>query len=96
MKYLRRFVRARGEATIERATNQVRQLNVLDLEPIDEPALSGIQVPSTSFWEARLFEDLAEEQGVYPLADWNQLQGDWPEGMDFNEFADAALELRPS
>jgi hypothetical protein len=96
MKYLRRFVRARGEAIIERATNQVRSLNVLDLEPIDEPLLSGIQVPSTSFWETRRFEDLAEEQGIYPLTDWNQLQGDWPEGMDFDEFLDAALELRRS
>jgi hypothetical protein len=96
MKYLRRFVQARGEATIERATNQVRRLNVLDLEPIDEPSLAGIQVPSTSFWQAQSFEDLAEEQGVYPLTDWSQLQGDWPEGADFDEFLDAILELRRS
>lgn len=94
LKYLRRFVQARGEAKIERATNQVRQLNVLDLEPLDEPSLGGIQVPSVAFWQTRPFEDLAEEQGVYPLTDWDQLQGDWPEGVDFDEFIDAALELR--
>jgi hypothetical protein len=61
----------------------------------DRPA-PLLTIHSVAFWETRRFEDLAEEQGVYPLADWNQLQGDWPEGTDFDEFLDAALELRRS
>jgi hypothetical protein len=96
MKYLRRFVRARGEATIDRATNDIRSLKVLDLEPLDEPSLGGVQVPSLAFWQPRSFEELAEEQGVSPVADLEQLQGDWPEDADFDEFLNAILELRRS
>ena len=96
MGLLRRFVRARGEAIVERATNRIQQLRVLDLEPIDEPSLIGIQVPSVSFWQTRSFEELAEEQGVYPITDWGQLQGDWPEDADFNDFIGAIREARRS
>ena len=94
MRHLRGFVQARGEASIERATGQVRSLTILDLEPIEGLSLEGQQVVSSSFWEARSFEELAQEQGVYPVTDWEQIAGGWPEDASFDNFLDAIKEAR--
>ena len=94
MRNLRQFVRARGEAVIERATGKVKSLKVLDLEPVDRVTLHEPQVPSTSFWSPSSFEDLAQEQGIYPIADWEQLTGSWPEDADFDAFMEAIHEAQ--
>ena len=94
MRNLRQFVRARGEAVIERATGKVKSLHVLDLESIDQPTLGAPQVPSTSFWGSNTFDQLAQEQGVYPIIDWEQLTSGWPEDTDFESFLHAVQENR--
>ena len=94
VRNLRRFVRARGEAVTERATGRIRSLTILDLEPMDQDTLADPQVPSTSFWASAAFEDLAQEQGVNPLVNWEQLKGGWPEDTDFESFMNTLHESR--
>lgn len=94
MRNLRQFVRVHGEAVIEATTGRVRSLAILDLEPIDQVILDLPQVPSTSFWTPKKFEDLAEEQGVYPLDDWGKLTRHWPQDADFDSFMKAIHESR--
>ena len=93
MANMRRFVSVRGEATIEPGTDKIRSIRILDIEPIDESTTSGTVVPS-SFWEAKSFDILAEEQGVYPIDDLSRLFGDWPESADFDSFFEAIQSVR--
>jgi len=93
MTHMRRFVSVRGEATLEPSTDQVRSIRVLDVEAIDEPTSDGPVAPS-SFWEAKHFDSLALEQGVYPIDDISRLQGDWPESADFDSFLAAIQSAR--
>ena len=84
---LRGFVRVYGEASIDPSTGKVHSLFVRDLESIEGPPGEG---PSASaFWRPRTFEDLAMEQGVHPLEEWDDLAGNWPEGADFDSFLEA-------
>ena len=94
LRHLRGFVQARGEASIERTSGEVRSLTILDLEPFEGPSLIGQQVVSSSFWEEKSFEELAEEQGVYPITDWEQLRGGWPEDADFEDFLEGIQAAR--
>lgn len=92
---MRHFVRARGEATFDPATNKIRAFVIHDLEPIEEPsqAVAPI-VPPSDFWDLRSFDDFALEQGVYPLEDWQAISGGWPEGADFDSFLGAIRSAR--
>jgi hypothetical protein len=92
---LRKFVVARGEAEFEPFANQVRSLYVRDIEPAMESAEAYVSAMSpSSFWHAASFSELAEEQGVSPIHDWDALQGGWPEGANFEEFLEALAEAR--
>ena len=95
MRNLRHFVRVRGEATTEPATGRIRSLTIRDLESIDEPAEAGVTVTlSSSFWQSRSFDDLALEQGVYPIENWESITGGWPEDADFETFLEAIRSSR--
>jgi hypothetical protein len=94
-KYLRGFVRAKGEATVEIPTNKVRNLVIRDIEPIEEPSgiVATVEVPS-SFWKAAAFDELAAEQGVYPIDDLDKITGGWPEDADFDSFLESIRSIR--
>ena len=96
MRNLRHFVRIRGEATTEPATGRIRSFTIRDLESIEEPAeTTEVTVTlSSSFWQARSFDDLALEQGVYPIENWESITGGWPEDADFETFLEAIRSSR--
>lgn len=43
----------------------------------------------TDFWQPRPFEDLAAEQQIRPVTDWDQFAGGWPPDEDFDAFVKA-------
>lgn len=95
MKYLRQFVQARGEATYDPTTGVITSLYIKDLEPIEESsATGGTLKPLSSFWKGKTFEELSEEQGVYPVVDLERLSKDWPEDTDFDSFLEAVRSSR--
>jgi len=94
-KYLRKFVRARGDATFDKETNKILNLNIKDLESIEETSASAFQPsPLSSFWTGKTFDQLASEQAIYPLEDVRRLLGDWPEDENFDEFLKAVRSSR--
>ena len=95
IKYLRQFVQIRGEATYDTINNKIVLFNIKDVEPISE--LSGMTInmlPTPSFWESNNFEELAIEQGVYPVGNLRNLTTDWPEDTDFDSFIEAVRSAR--
>ena len=91
----RSFVRVRGEAKIDPFTNRIHLLNIQDIEATEEPIeASAPQVSIQAFWNPKTFDELAAEQGVYPLEEWDKLTVDWPEGADFDEFLAAVRSAR--
>jgi len=95
MRLLRQFVQARGEATYDTGTNKITSLYIKDLELIDEAMAEGsTQVQLTSFWKGKDFNELATEQGVYPVDDIDSLCKDWPEDTDFDTFFNAVRSAK--
>jgi hypothetical protein len=91
----RSFVRVRGEAKIDPFTNRISQLTIHDIEVIEEPEeASAPQVSIQEFWNPKKFDELAAEQGVYPVDEWDKLTIDWPEDADFDEFLDSVRSAR--
>jgi len=89
-QYLRKFVRVRGEATFDRDTGKILNLNIKDLESIEESSASGMPPsPLSSFWKGKTFEQLTSEQGIYPIDDVIKLSGNWPEDANFDDFLEA-------
>jgi len=90
LRLMRQFVQARGEATYDMGTNKIMSLYVKDLEPIEELSEIGISnLPISSFWKSKAFEDLATEQGVYPIDDLSVITGGWPEEESLEPFLEA-------
>ena len=58
------------------------------------PAPSPAQDEEDSFWHPKTFEELAKEQGVHPVQNWEDLVGGWPEDADFEEFMEAIRHAR--
>ncbi|MFC1944848.1 hypothetical protein ACFLX5_05115 [Chloroflexota bacterium] len=84
---VRNFVQARGEATYDVVTNKITMLYLKDLETIDQSLTSGIQnMPLSSFWKSLKFDELAAQQGVYPLNNLSNITGGWPEDEDVDSF----------
>jgi hypothetical protein len=97
LEYLRNrsFVRVRGEAKVEPFTNKIQSLHIEDIEAIDEPAEAAApRVSLQAFWTPRDLDELAAEQGVYPVEEWDRLTGNWPEDTDFEEFLGAVRSAR--
>lgn len=88
LRLMRQFVQARGEATYDVTTGKITLLNIKDLEPIDESSTGEAitKVPLSSFWKSNRFEELAEEQSVYPVDDLSIITGGWPEDEDVDPF----------
>lgn len=94
-KYLRKFVRVRGDATFDKETGKILNLHVKDLESIEESTASNLPPsPLSSFWTGKTFEQLASEQAVYPIDNVEKLSGDWPKDEDFDDFLRAVRSSR--
>ena len=95
MVNLRRFVKARGEASRDPITSKIRALHVYDLESIEGVVQEAITIlPPSAFWEAKDFDELATEQAVYPIDDLNKIFGGFPEDADFEAFLAAIRSAR--
>jgi len=95
VRNLRNFVRIRGEAIFDTSINRITSIYMHDLEPISELTQEEVpSIPLSAFWSPKTFDDLAVEQGVYPIADWEQLTKDWPEDADFESFLEAVRSAR--
>jgi hypothetical protein len=87
LKSVRKFVQARGEATYDTVTSKITILNIKDLESIDETLISRLpNAPLSSFWKRSEFDELAEQQGIYPMSDLSKITGGWPEDEDIDAF----------
>jgi hypothetical protein len=92
---LRNFVRVRGEAICDTSTNRIISINIHDLEPISELTQEELpSIPISAYWSPKTYDELAIEQGVYPITDWEQLTRDWPEDTDFESFLEAVRSAR--
>jgi hypothetical protein len=95
LQSVRSFVQARGEATYDVVTNKITMMNIKDLETIDESAMSGIaNVPLSSFWKSTSFDELAAQQGVYPVDNLSNIMGGWPEDEDVDSFINTLRSSR--
>ncbi len=95
MRYPRQFIRAKGDAKYDFDTGKMALLHVKDVEPIAQLSLTDIpQVPLSSFWREKTFEELAREQSVYPVGDLHEMASDWPEDTDFDTFFEAVRSSR--
>lgn len=56
------------------------------------------QLPATpaspAFWQSPNIQDLAERQGVKPIADFDNLLGGWPEDESIDDFLAALSDRR--
>ena len=95
LRLMRHFVQARGDATYDVDTNKIASLYIRDIEPIDETMADGsTRIQLSSFWKGKTFEELADEQAVYPVDDISSLSKDWPEDTDFDTFFNAVRSAR--
>jgi hypothetical protein len=93
-KHLLKFLRVRGDAIFDKDTGKILNLKIKDIEPINGIS-SGLPVtPPSSFWSGKTYEQLASEQGIYPIDEIEKLSGDWPEGEDFEDFLSAVRSGR--
>jgi len=95
LRFMRQFVQARGEATYDVATGKITLLNIKDLESIDKSSAGEVtKVALSSFWKAKIFEELADEQGVYPVDDLSIIMGGWPKDEDVDSFLNTIRSSR--
>ncbi len=79
-----RYVRISGEATEDSASGKIASVNIQDIEPMEEKSNEAIDLLPKgtsilqSFWESPTLQELADEQGVQPIADVRALFGTWP------------------
>jgi hypothetical protein len=78
---LRKPVRLTGTARLNPTTGKPEELKIERLEILDE-----ILVGARDFFVSRSLEQLAQAQGVRPLADPRELAGGWPQDEDIDEF----------
>lgn len=95
LRFMRQHIQARGEATYDATTGKIILLHLKDLESIDESSLDETtRVALSSFWKTKNFEELANEQGVYPINDLTTIMGGWPDGEDIDSFLNAIRSSR--
>jgi hypothetical protein len=88
------------------ASSGIRELPSLDRLAIEEsePAYFSASEPLAAnmafhrgrhdFWHPKSFNELAAEQRVAPVTEWDQLTRNWPDGADFEEFFAAVRSAR--
>jgi hypothetical protein len=61
-------------------------------EPVSESM--AFDKGSHDFWNPKSFDELATEQRVDPVTEWERLTSNWPDGADFEEFFAAVQSAR--
>jgi len=84
---LRRPARLTGRAKINPNTGRPQDFRIEKIEILDELLLGA-----KDFFARRSLEQLAEAQGVRPLANPAELTGGWPEDENVDEFVSAVQE----
>jgi hypothetical protein len=84
---LRRPARLTGRAKINPNTGRPQDFRIEKIEILDELLLGA-----KDFFARRSLEQLAEAQGVSPLANPAELTGGWPEDENVDEFVTAVQE----
>jgi len=98
LENLLRRVRVIGEALADPDTGKISRVHIRDIEPLEDfseaiEEIHGASADVFSFWSSRTIEELAEQQGVKPVADIRLLYGTWPGDPD-DDFENFVNELR--
>jgi hypothetical protein len=98
LENLLRRVRVVGEALADPDTGKISRVRIRDVEPLEDFAeameeIHGVSADVLGFWSSRTIEELAEQQGVKPVADIRLLYGTWP-GDPNDDFENFVNELR--
>jgi len=86
---LRHPARIKGQATVNAQTGRVESIHVEELRML-QPLLMG----AYDFFAAKSISELAQAQGVKPLADVSILAGGWPDEEDLDETLDEIYRQR--
>ena len=86
---LRRPVRLTGTAKLNPNTSRPEEMKIEKLEILDELLLGA-----KDFFASRSLEQLADAQGVRPLANPEELKGGWPEDENLDEFIETIYQSR--
>jgi hypothetical protein len=82
LELLTRYVRVAGQAEVDEQ-GRVRVLKIADIEPVDVPG----DLEAYAFWEHRSAEELADIQGVEPIAHVQELTANlWDSDEDLKVF----------
>lgn len=98
LENLLRRVRVIGEAVSDPVTGKINRVRIHDIEPLEDLSeaieeISVVPAQVYDFWTPRTLEELAQMQGVQPVADITTLYGTWP-GEREDGFEDFVQELR--
>jgi hypothetical protein len=98
---LRHYVRIRGPAEIDPLTGRVRKMEIRGLEILDWDEEKAVPVETRAvaepglFWAGYDVATLAEEQGVQPVQNMDDLWGDfWPEDESVDVFIETIRRWR--
>ena len=94
---MRKFVRVSGNATYNEQGEmvQVRMSNIETVEEASEEAGAPAVVrPRDPFWEGQSLDELIEEAGQMPVANFDALLGGWPEEEIDDDFENVYREER--
>lgn len=93
-EYLRSFVRVTGETREDPATGRISSIMIKDIEPISLEGTDFEKITADEFWREIPLEQLAREQGVTPVRQFEDVWGKgsdlWADAEDFEAFLDAA------
>ncbi|WJI23523.1 hypothetical protein MZ909_09895 [Thermosynechococcus sp. B0] len=98
LENLLRRVRIIGEALSDPETGKINRVRIHDIEPLEELTEAIEEIPLApaevyDFWTSRTLEELAQMQGVQPVANLATLYGTWP-GERNDGFEEFIQELR--
>ena len=93
-----------GEAKEDPVTGKINSIKIHDIQRLEDREQEGTNLPTKGtpvpmeFWEAPNLDELAEYQGVKPLADVSRLFGTWPGDPDdrFEEKIRALRQQNPA
>lgn len=78
---LRKPIQLTGKARINPNTGKIEEVHITEIGIVDQ-----LLVGAKEFFSGRSIEELAQAQGVSPLAKPEKLAGGWPEEEDLDEF----------
>jgi hypothetical protein len=74
-------------------SERLRQRIEAEDEPVDMLTLPPT-LPSADFWQGSDIQDLAEQQNVQPVTDFEALLGGWPDDEPLDDFLTTVREWR--